>query len=171
MGIESWRHRPFELSHGAHFTVLASECFIIMGANRIMEAMDWGDASDFVRFGAVGQDQVDDCAFYILIAPQNVVGTTIMDTLTQMVNQGHPSLPCTPMLTVFSIGCVQDSGAGIIWSPTSRRSQRSSKAMRAVQMERAELEGKAVVLVNPKLEDMPTHSGIMGVRCAPAPVS
>ena len=57
---------------------------------RIMEAMDWGDASDFVRFGAVGPDHVDDCAYYILIAPQNVAGTTIMGGLTQMVIKGSP---------------------------------------------------------------------------------
>ena len=36
-----------------------------------------------------------------------------------------------------------------------------------VQMERAEESGKALILVNPKLQDIPSHSGIMGVRRAP----
>ncbi len=33
-------------------------------------------------------------------------------------------------------------------------------------MEKAEEAGKAMVLVNPALKDIPSHSGIMGVRCA-----
>lgn len=37
--------------------------------------------------------------------------------------------------------------------------------LRSVQTEKVELEGKAMVLVNPKLQDLPSHSGIMGVRC------
>ena len=36
----------------------------------------------------------------------------------------------------------------------------------SVQMTRAEEAGKAVILVNPALKDLPSHSGIMGVRCA-----
>ena len=50
--------------------------------------MDWGDAQDFVRFGAVGGQHVDDCDYYILIAPQNVVGNTIMTGLLDMVRAG-----------------------------------------------------------------------------------
>lgn len=67
-----------------------------------MEAMDWGDATDFVRFGAVGSAHVDECEFYILIAPQNVVGNTIMTDLQSMVraralcyfHRGCPSPAC-----------------------------------------------------------------------------
>lgn len=47
--------------------------------------MDWGEATDFVRFGAVGAAHVDECEYYILIAPQNVVGNTIMTDLGSMV--------------------------------------------------------------------------------------
>ena len=47
--------------------------------------MDWGEAQDFVHFGAVGGEHVDDCDYYILIAPQNVVGNTIMTGLGDMV--------------------------------------------------------------------------------------
>lgn len=50
-----------------------------------MEAMDWGDAEEFVGFGNVGANQIDDSQYYILIAPQNVVGTTIMTNLQEMV--------------------------------------------------------------------------------------
>ena len=50
-----------------------------------MEAMDWADMVDFVHFGNVGSDQVDDCRFYVLIAPQNIVGSTIMTNLLDMV--------------------------------------------------------------------------------------
>jgi len=35
-----------------------------------------------------------------------------------------------------------------------------------MQVDAAEAEGKSVVLVNPVLKDLPSHSGIMGVRCA-----
>ena len=59
-----------------------------------MTQMDWGDAQEFVRFGAVGGEHVDDCDFYILIAPQNVVGNTIMTGLTDMVR--IPLLPSLP---------------------------------------------------------------------------
>lgn len=34
-----------------------------------------------------------------------------------------------------------------------------------LQVAAAEAKGKAVVLVNPVLKDIPSHSGIMGVRC------
>ncbi|KAK9791634.1 hypothetical protein WJX73_009343 [Symbiochloris irregularis] len=58
----------------------------LSGVRRIMEAMDWGDIADFVHFGQVGADQVDKCRYYVLIAPQNVVGTTIMTNLGDMVH-------------------------------------------------------------------------------------
>ena len=62
-----------------------------------MEAMDWGDAVDFVSFGNVGASQVDEASFYILIAPQNVVGNTIMTPLLEMVSvrRGNSSCSCS----------------------------------------------------------------------------
>jgi hypothetical protein len=67
-----------------------------------MEAMDWGDLVDFVGFGNVGADQIDDAQFYLLVAPQNVVGSTIMTKLLEMVGallRAHPpaSLACLCM--------------------------------------------------------------------------
>ncbi|KAK9842820.1 hypothetical protein WJX74_002899 [Apatococcus lobatus] len=87
----------------------------LSGVRRIMEAMDWGDAEDFVGFGNVGANQIDDSQYYILIAPQNVVGTTIMTNLQEMVDA-------------------------------------------------AEEQGKSVILINPKLVDIPSSGGVMGVR-------
>ncbi len=55
--------------------------------------MDWGDAEDFVRFGAVGAQHIDDCDYYILLCPQNVVGNTIMTGLLDMVRPPDRSAP------------------------------------------------------------------------------
>ncbi|KAK9861434.1 hypothetical protein WJX84_008393 [Apatococcus fuscideae] len=87
----------------------------LSGVRRIMEAMEWGDAEDFVSFGQVSADQIDDSEYYILIAPQNVVGNTIMTNLQEMVDA-------------------------------------------------AEDQGKSVILINPKLTDVPSSGGVMGVR-------
>lgn len=44
-----------------------------------MSVMEWGDATEFVTFGKVGKDEVDEATdVYILVAPQNIVGNTIM---------------------------------------------------------------------------------------------
>ena len=75
----------------------------LSGVRRIMEAMDWGDIVDFVSFGQVGADQIDaGVDHYILICPQNVVGSTIMTNLLEMVRwprclnkrQKHPPYTC-----------------------------------------------------------------------------
>ncbi|KAL3145428.1 hypothetical protein ABBQ38_001673 [Trebouxia sp. C0009 RCD-2024] len=87
----------------------------LSGVRKIMNMMDWGDIGEFVSFGEVGRDQIDDAAYYILIAPQNVVGSTILTNLGDMVDEG-------------------------------------------------EKRGKAVILMNPVLKDIPSSAGIMGVR-------
>ena len=50
-----------------------------------MDNMDWGEALDFVSFGHVNPDQLDDSDYYILVAPQNVVGSPIILNLIKMV--------------------------------------------------------------------------------------
>ncbi len=50
-----------------------------------MENMDWGEVFEFVSFGNVGSDHLDDSAYYVIVAPQNVVGSTIMTKLLEMV--------------------------------------------------------------------------------------
>jgi len=58
----------------------------LAGVRRILEMMDWGDdVSPFVSFGAVGSEEVtpaDDV--FILIAPQNMVGASIIPDLQAM---------------------------------------------------------------------------------------
>ena len=58
----------------------------LSGVRRIMDNMDWGDALEFVSFGHVNPDQLDDADFYILVAPQNVVGSPIILNLIKMVS-------------------------------------------------------------------------------------
>ena len=53
-----------------------------------MNMMDWGDVGDFVSIGEVSPKQVDDSSYYILVAPQNIAGNTILTNLGDMV--------CTP---------------------------------------------------------------------------
>lgn len=49
------------------------------GVARIMNMMDWGEATEFVTFGQVGKEEVDEATdVYMLIAPQNIVGNTIL---------------------------------------------------------------------------------------------
>ena len=57
----------------------------LSGVRRIMDNMDWGEALDFVSFGHVNPDQLDDSDFYILVATQNVVGSPIIHNLIKMV--------------------------------------------------------------------------------------
>ena len=59
-----------------------------------MNMMDWGDIGEFVSFGEVGRDQIDKASYYILVAPQNVVGTTILTNLGDMVSAGDQQQPC-----------------------------------------------------------------------------
>jgi hypothetical protein len=59
-----------------------------------MNMMDWGDIGEFVSFGEVGRDQIDNASYYILVAPQNVVGTTILTNLGDMVSAGNQQQPC-----------------------------------------------------------------------------
>ena len=58
----------------------------LSGVRKIMERMEWGDAEDFVTLGAVGKDHIDESQFYVLIAPQNMVGQTIMTPLLDMAS-------------------------------------------------------------------------------------
>jgi len=64
----------------------------LSGVRRIMDNMDWGDALDFVSFGHVNPDQLDDAEFYILVAPQNVVASPIILNLIKMVGVSESCL-------------------------------------------------------------------------------
>lgn len=58
----------------------------LSGVRKIMNMMDWGDIGEFVSFGEVGRNQIDKASYYILVAPQNVVGNTILTNLGDMVS-------------------------------------------------------------------------------------
>ena len=63
--------------------------------------MDWGDIGEFVTFGEVGHDQIDDASYYILVAPQNAVGNTILTNLGEMVRGTISS--ALPACTLFAL--------------------------------------------------------------------
>jgi hypothetical protein len=51
-----------------------------------MKRMDWGDAGDVTSFGEVSAEAAEgDADVFLLVCPQNVVGSTIMTKLTEMV--------------------------------------------------------------------------------------
>jgi adenylate kinase len=58
----------------------------VTGVSKIMKMMDWGDAAEFISFGAISKEDADcDADVFILVAPQNIVGNTIMTNLEEMV--------------------------------------------------------------------------------------
>ena len=57
----------------------------LSGVRRIVDKMDWGSGADFISFGEIGPDEVDDeTDVYILVAPQNVVGVSLFEYLKGM---------------------------------------------------------------------------------------
>lgn len=72
-----------------------------------------------VPVSQVGADQVDECQHYVLVAPQNVVGSTISTKLQEMVR----ALPSCPPLSRIadswgcwaqcSVGCATDAASAI----------------------------------------------------------
>eukprot|EP01025_Chloroclados_australasicus_P030118 TRINITY_DN3018_c1_g1_i2.p1 TRINITY_DN3018_c1_g1~~TRINITY_DN3018_c1_g1_i2.p1 ORF type:complete len:335 (+),score=30.03 TRINITY_DN3018_c1_g1_i2:92-1096(+) len=61
----------------------------LSGVRQIMEYMDWGELKSFVSFGQVGADQIDESQYYILIAPQNIVGGMIVTSIAEMVDKAE----------------------------------------------------------------------------------
>ena len=57
----------------------------LSGVARILEMMDWGDADEFISRGSIGGDvpQPDD-DYFILIAPQNIVGYAVLPYIQEM---------------------------------------------------------------------------------------
>ena len=97
----------------------------LLELRRLLDMMDWVDAAggenllgEWVKTGALDVDELaegDDADVVIIIAPQNIVGHSIM-----------------PKLEAF--------------------------------VERCEAGNKQVVLLNDKLDDIPSSDGVMGVR-------
>ncbi len=57
----------------------------LSGVMRIMTLMDWGDAAEFVTWGNYGAEEVDDAEVYLMIAPQNVTGDSVLPFMQDMV--------------------------------------------------------------------------------------
>ena len=91
------------------------------GVRKLLELMDWqsgpgenlegmvaepGEPEAYVRFGAVGADEVDKDKYaapddvFIVIAPQNIIGFSILDDLREMIEaaDGRPLLIINPKL-------------------------------------------------------------------------
>lgn len=64
----------------------------LSGVMRIMTQMDWGDAAEFITWGNYGTDAVDDADVYLLLAPQNVTGDSVLPFMQDMVRCGGGSL-------------------------------------------------------------------------------
>ena len=92
----------------------------------------------------------------LLQAPQNVVGNTIMTSLGEHVRSSSS----------YSRGMGDGTPVSHCCAALSRHTPSSPLSACAwSQVAAAESQGKSVVLVNPVLKDIPSHSGIMGVRC------
>jgi adenylate kinase len=57
----------------------------LSGVARILDLMDWGDAEAFIRRGSIGRDvPAEDDDYFILIAPQNIVGYAVLPYVAEM---------------------------------------------------------------------------------------
>lgn len=80
------------------------------GVSRIMKVMDWGEVADMVTFGEVSAEDADDPAdVFLLLAPQNIVGNTIMTNLSDMVRSwqrrpGRGSSSAPPAVPSWQLG-------------------------------------------------------------------
>ncbi|KAJ7295642.1 hypothetical protein O6H91_03G008700 [Diphasiastrum complanatum] len=76
----------------------------LAGTRRILEAMDWGSygaKGTFINIGAIGSKEVEpEDDVFLLMAPQNSVGTCIIDDLQAMVQAAgrRPVIIVNPML-------------------------------------------------------------------------
>jgi adenylate kinase len=56
----------------------------LSGVMRIMKAMEWGEAGDFISLGNLGANEVPSADVFILIAPQNISGASVLPLIEQM---------------------------------------------------------------------------------------
>ena len=69
------------------------------GVSKIMLAMDWGDIVDFVSFGEIKAEDVDQADVYLFLCPQNIVAGNVMGNLEEMVCPVQSSRPRACYLT------------------------------------------------------------------------
>jgi len=80
----------------------------LSGVARILDLMDWGEADEFIRRGSIGADvPTDDDDYFILIAPQNIVGYSVLPYIIEMeeVAKDRPMIMINPKL-----GDIQSAG-------------------------------------------------------------
>ena len=87
----------------------------LSGVRRILDMMDWGEATPFVTTGQLGAAVVEDAYdAYILISPQNITGHSVLPLIEEMVEKAQPN--------------------------------------------------KKIIMINPRLGDIPSSAGVMGIR-------
>eukprot|EP00887_Chlorella_sp_A99_P000933 scaffold5.g933.t1 len=91
------------------------------GVARMMKQMDWGAAAEYTSQGQLGGSEVDEADAFVVIAPQNIVGHSVIHLLEEMAAAAEAQ---TPLLQ----------------------------------------QGKPLILINPKLGDIQSSGGVMGVR-------
>jgi len=69
----------------------------LSGVMRIMKQMDWGqEASEFIQLGNLGANEVESADAFILIAPQNVTGHSVLPLLSEMTQAAINTLSKNP---------------------------------------------------------------------------
>ncbi|KFM24902.1 hypothetical protein F751_1781 [Auxenochlorella protothecoides] len=66
--------------------IFAGMPMMLSGVARILKAMDWGEAGEWMEFGAVGAGEVESADAFVIVAPQNMVGNSILPFLDAMVS-------------------------------------------------------------------------------------
>jgi len=92
----------------------------LAGVKRISETMDWGGVAELVSFGEVRSSEVDECAFYVLLCPQNQIGGSIMADLADMVIiqlVGGVRI----LMAAMQVNRVEEGGRDDPWQSTSQR--------------------------------------------------
>jgi len=59
----------------------------LSGVKRLLLQMDWGEDTPVSIGEGLGREEIDDCDSYILIAPQNLQGSSVLPFIQEMVEQ------------------------------------------------------------------------------------
>ena len=61
------------------------------GVMRIMQQMQWGEDEERIRLGNLGANEVDDADAFVVIAPQNITGYSVLPLLQEMIAAAEKS--------------------------------------------------------------------------------
>lgn len=59
----------------------------LSGVKRLLSQMDWGEGTPVSIAEGLGREEIDDCDSYIIIAPQNLQGSSVLPFIQEMVEQ------------------------------------------------------------------------------------